>query len=169
MSRKLHWFTESVGFFKSNFFTIFGLGLVAAFGRAIQMKAFGPISLSSHLFLEIVIESARILIFLYALGLTNVRSGVTKVIRVFTRSDSRKKNWYIAFHTLKSQWLGLLTNLMFFLLAAWVINFLIDYADYQTCLFVTLKENQIISDQASVWTFILFYKKYFGDTLYIGF
>ncbi|QHT71041.1 hypothetical protein GXP67_32515 [Rhodocytophaga rosea] len=155
---KLFWFSESVGFFKANFFTIFGLGLVAAIGRAVQMKAFGPISPSSNVILEIVIESARVLIFLYALGLSNVRSGFTKLIRIFSSSDSRKKSWYTAFQKLKNQWLSLLTNMTVFLLSAWVINFLIDYAAYQTCLYATLKSNQIISDQASVWAFILFFK-----------
>jgi hypothetical protein len=155
---KLHWFSETVGFFKANFFTIFGLGLVAAFGRAIQMKAFGPISPFSHLLLEIVIESARLLIFLYALGLANVRNGITKVIQVFTRSESRKKNWAIAFKKFKAQWVSLLINLIVFLVFAWVINFLIDYVAYQTCLYATLKTNQVISDQASVWAFILFFK-----------
>lgn len=156
--KTLTWFSQSVRFFKSHFLTIFGLGLVAAFGRAIQLGAFGPVTTSSHLLLETAIESARVLIFLFALGVANVRTGAIRALRLITNGAMRRKNWNLAVQKIKKQWVALLLNLVVFLVSAWLINLLIDYAAYQTCLYAKLKANQVIAEEASEWTVILFFK-----------
>lgn len=152
------WFIQSIWFCKSHFFTIFGLGLVAAFGRVSQLGAFGPVSSSSHLLLEIVIESVRVMIFLFALGLTNVRIGAVRVAALFTNRNSVSQKWNLALQQVKNQWVVLLLNFMIFLIFAWLINLLIGYTAYQTCLYKQLKTNHIISTEASEWVLILFFK-----------
>lgn len=156
--KSLNWFTHSVWFFKVHFLTIFILGLVAAFGRAIQLGAFGEVTSHSHILLEIVVESARLLIFFYALGLTNIKTGAGKVLKLFTNRVRRMENWRLAMQQVKSRWRIILLNLVAFILMAWMINYLIDYAAYQTCMYAKLKAGQIISDKASEWTLILFFK-----------
>jgi hypothetical protein len=51
-----------------------------------------------------------------------------------------------------------LMSMVIYLLIAWVINLLIDYTAYQTCLYYKLKVNRIISEGASEWVIILFFK-----------
>ncbi len=156
--KTLNWFSHSVWFFKNHFLTIFTLGLVAAFGRAIQLGAFGEITTQSHIFLEIIVELTRLLIFFYTLGLTHIKTGAGRVVKLFTNKASRRKNWHLAMQQLKSKWAVILLNLVTFLFIAWIINYLIDYAAYQTCMYAKLKAGQIISDEASEWALILFFK-----------
>jgi hypothetical protein len=156
--QKLDWIALSIGFFKNHLFTILGLGFLAAVGRATQLGAFCPISNAFDIVLEIGVELVRILIFLYALGLTDMKSGAVSVMRVFSAGANRRKHWKAAVQKLKSHWLALLLNLAAFLIIAWSINYLIDYAAYQTCMYAKMKSSQIIADGASEWAFILFLK-----------
>lgn len=158
LSSRLDWTLHSVQFFRNHFLTIFGLGLFAALGRATQIGAFGQISSGSNILLEVVVETARLLIFLYALGLTNVRTGIAKLVTVLTDKRSRRQNWQLARQKLRLQWAVLLLNLVAFLFIALLINRLIDHIAYQTCLYVTLRAGKLISEQASEWTIILFFK-----------
>ncbi|MCE7060645.1 hypothetical protein [Dyadobacter sp. CY343] len=152
------WIVKSVLFFKNHYLIILALGMAAALGRSAQLKAFGPISQSLHLVLEIGIQSARILIFIYALGLTNVKIGALRAIQIASSRRAWKQNWVIAREKMRRDWAQLLTNMIIYLLIAWVTNLLIDYAAYQTCLFAKLKSNEIISAQSSEWVIILFFK-----------
>jgi hypothetical protein len=156
--KSLDWTIQTVRFFKNHFLIIFGLGLVAAFGRAIQLKAFGPISPLSHTLLEIVVESARVLIFVYALGLTNVKTGVVRLIQLVTNKQGRKQNWRLAIQKIRDKWPSLLINLVAFSVIALLFNKLIDHIAYETCLYITLQTRQIISSQSSEWAIILFFK-----------
>ncbi len=155
---KLDWIAVSIGFFKNHLFTVLGLGFLAAIGRATQLGAFGPISHAFDVLLEIGVESVRILLFLYALGLTDIRTGAVSIMRMFSAGANRRKNWHAAVQKLKSNWLAVILNLAAFLLIAWSINYLIDYAAYQTCMYTKIKSSQIIADEASEWAFILFLK-----------
>lgn len=155
---RLDWLLQSVWFFTDHFFTIFGLGLVAALGRAAQLGAFGQLSSEWNVTLEVGVEGARVLIFLYTLGLTHVKTGVLKIAALFTNKRSRRRNWQLAVQKLRTQWATILLNLLAFSLLAFLINFLIDHIAYQTCLYTTLKAGEVISEQASVWTIILFFK-----------
>ncbi|RIV19990.1 hypothetical protein DYU11_24045 [Fibrisoma montanum] len=145
-------------FIKVNFLPIFGLGLVAAFGRAIQLKAFGPISPLTHTSLEVVIESARILLFFYALGLTNVRTGFTKLAQFVKDKAGRSAGWRLAVKNLRERWLTMLINFVAFLLIAWLFNALINHIAYETCLYITLQSRQLLSEHSSEWVLILFFK-----------
>ena len=156
--QSLDWTAHTIRFIKNHFWIIFGLGLVAAIGRAVQLKAFGPISPSLHLLLEVVIESARILIFFYALGLTNVKTGVVRLVQIATNKQGRRQNWRVAIHKIQDKWPSLLINLLAFLTLAFLFNKLIDHIAYETCLYITLKTRQLISGQASEWAIILFFK-----------
>lgn len=156
--RSLEWLLYTLRFIKDNFLIIFSLGLIAAIGRAIQLRAFGPISPLSHTLLEIIIESARVALVLYVLGLANIKSGLTKIIRVVKDKEARRQNWRVAILKLRQQWSFILINLVAFLLIAYLFNSLIDHVAYETCLYLTLMARQLISEQSSVWALILFFK-----------
>lgn len=155
---RLNWTLHSIRFFQSHFFLIFGLGLVAALGRATQLGAFGQVSAELNVLLEVVVETARILIFLYALGLTRVRTGLVRITTLLTDSRRHRQNVQVAIQNLRSQWAAFFLNIVVFLLIAGLVNRLIDHIAYQTCLYVKLKAGHIIADQASEWTIILFFK-----------
>ncbi|SFC15172.1 hypothetical protein [Spirosoma endophyticum] len=154
----LDWTIQTIRFVKKHFLIIFGLGLVAAFGRAIQLRAFGPVSPLSHTLLEMVIEGARILLFFYALGLTNVRTGANRLMQLFTNKQARKQSWRVATQNVRKKWFAMLINFVVFLIIAFLFNVLINHIAYETCLYITLKSRQIISDQTSEWAIILFFK-----------
>ena len=156
--RSLEWTLYTFRFIKDNFLIIFGLGLITAIGRAIQLRAFGPINPVSHILLEIMIESARVALIFYVLGLANIKSGLTKIVRVVRSKESRRQNWRVAIIKLRQQWSIILINLVAFLIVAYLFNLLIDHIAYETCLYITLIARQLISEQSSVWALILFFK-----------
>jgi hypothetical protein len=135
-----------------------GLGLIAALGRVIQLGGFGEITNWMNIVLEVVIESARILLFLYVLGLANIRSGLLRIKHLLTDKDNRKKLLTTTIQKLKKQWFSISLNLIGFLLIAWAINYLIDLLAYETCLYLTLKKDGILADSSSEWTILLFFK-----------
>ena len=68
LSDKLSLLNNTLYFFKKNFITIMALGVIAALGRVIQLGGFGQITSWMNIIIEVLVESARILIFLYVLG-----------------------------------------------------------------------------------------------------
>jgi hypothetical protein len=156
--KSLEWTLYTFQFIRNNFLIIFTLGLIAAIGRTIQLRAFGPISPVTHFSLEILIESARLAIVLYALGLANIRRGVRKVFHFVKKKDSRRQSWQTALARLRREWVAILLNFIAFLLIAFLFNFVIDHIAYETCLYITLTARKLISDQSSEWTLILFFK-----------
>jgi hypothetical protein len=149
---------NTVYFFKKHFLTVIGLGLIAAFGRVIQLGGFGHITGWMNVVLEVVVESARILIFLYVLGLANVKNGILRIKHLLTDKDNRKKLLTNAIHKLKTQWLSLSLNIIGFLVIASIINYLIDLLAYETCLYLSLKTDGILAESSSEWTILLFFK-----------
>jgi hypothetical protein len=95
------------------------LAFIAAFGRVIQLGGFGEITSLMNLFLEVAVESARVFIFLYALGLGSTRIGAFRVKRLFTDKDKRKLVWSAAIQKFKKHPLSISLNLIVFLFAAW--------------------------------------------------
>lgn len=156
--KALDWFNHSILFFRKHFIVIFGLGLVAAFGRTIQLGAFGQIDALTNTILEVIVALVRIAIFLYALGLSNLKTGVLSVSQLFINKANRKQNWHITLEKLRRRWFVLLLNMIAFLVIASIINFLIDHIAYRTCLLYVLKINKIIADTASQWVLLLFFK-----------
>jgi hypothetical protein len=158
LSGKLGCLNNTLVFFKKHLGVIMALGLIAAFGRVIQLEGFGPITPWMNIVLEIVVESVRVLLFLYVLGLASIKNGMLRVGRLFTHKDQRKIHWKVAIQKLKKQWFLLVINLVAFLFLAWVMNYLIDLLAYETCLYLSLKKDGILADAASEWTIILFFK-----------
>lgn len=149
---------NTVYFFKKHFLTIIGFGLIAAFGRVIQLGGFGQISGWMNVVLEVVVESARILLFLYVLGIANVKNGVLRIKHILTHKGDRKKLLTNAIDKLKKHWLPLLLNIIGFLIIASLINYLIDLLAYETCLYLSLKTDGILAESSSEWTILLFFK-----------
>jgi hypothetical protein len=135
-----------------------GLGLIAAVGRVIQLGGFGQITSWMNVILEVIVESARILLFLYVLGLANVKNGILRIRHLLTHKDNRKKLLTNAIHKLKKQWLSLSLNIIGFLVIASIINYLIDLLAYETCLYLSLKSDGILAESSSEWTILLFFK-----------
>ena len=155
---KLSLLFNTFHFLKKHLLVIFGLGLIAAFGRVIQLGGFGQISSRVNIFLEIIVEFVRVLIFLYVLGLASFKKGALRIKQFFTDKHGRKLYWKIAIQKIKNQWAEILLNFFVFLSIAWFINYLIDLLAYQTCLYLTLKQGEILSQSSSEWTIILFFK-----------
>ena len=158
LSDKLSLLTNTLYFFKKHFIVIMGLGLIAALGRVIQLGGFGEITNWMNVILEVVIESARVLLFLYVLGLANIKNGVLQIKHVLTHKNKRKNFLTTAIQKLKMQWFSISLNIIGFLLIAWTINYLIDLLAYKTCLYLTLKKGGILVDSSSEWTILLFFK-----------
>jgi hypothetical protein len=158
LSHQLSWMPETFHFTRTHAHVLFTLGIVAAFGRAIQLGAFGLVSPLVNILLEIIIESSRLIIFIYVLGLANIRKGTIKIKQLVSPAYYRKINWSVAFQKAGRKWPYVLLNLVVFLVIASVINYLINLLAYQTCLYVTLRRDGIISPPASEWVIILFFK-----------
>ena len=124
---------NTIEFFGRHFILIFGLGVVAALGRAIQLGARGEVSGGVDSFLEIVIATARILTFLFVLGESKIGDGVKRVISVFQLDRAQWKSiGSNIIYRLKSNWLALLINLVVYSAIAMMINFLIDNIAYNS-------------------------------------
>ena len=157
-SDKLISLQNAVYFFKKHYLVVIGLGLIAAFGRVIQLGGFGEITSTADVFLEIIIEASRLLLFLYVLGLANVKNGVLRIRRFFTQKNNRKLQWSNTVKKIQQQWLSIVLNFAGFALIAWAINYLINLLAYQTCLYLTLKQNGVLVESSSEWTVLLFFK-----------
>jgi hypothetical protein len=149
---------ETLSFFKRHILTILSLGLIAAVGRVIQLGGFGQITTRTHLMLEVVVESVRIILFLYVLGLASLQKGTLSIRRLVTDRTRRKHYFQTSVQTIRKKWLELLVSFLIFMVIAWLINYAIDLLAYQTCLYLKLKQNEIISPTSSEWTIILFFK-----------
>ena len=125
-SNKLTILNTAIYFIKKHFLVILLLGLISAFGRVIQLGGFGEISSWANIVLEIIVESSRILLFLFVLGLANVKKGMLRIWDLFTKKGMWRSIWNNSIQKLKKQWLSVLLNLSAFLISAWMFNFLID-------------------------------------------
>ena len=155
---KLTTLNNAIYFIKKHFLVILSLGLVSAFGRVIQLGGFGEIPGWVNIVLEIIVEFSRILLFLFVLGLANVKKGILRILDLFIKKDMWRANWSVSIEKIKKQWLSVLLNLVAFLIIAAMFNYLIDQLAYQTCLYLSLKENGILVDSSSEWTILLFFK-----------
>lgn len=156
--KKSHFLKSAICFFRKYFMFITGLGLVAAFGRVIQLGGFGPVSSVMNIMLELVVESARILLIFYVLGIASITNGLSRVKRFFTQKESRKNLRITGIQKMKNQWSLILMNFIGFSLIAWGMNYLIDLLAYQTCLYLALKQGGILAPASSEWTILLFFK-----------
>src|SRR5262245_19159689 len=130
LTNKLDLLYGSIFFFKNHFLTIVGLGLVAAFGRVIQLGGFGEIPTWTNIVLEGIVEASRILIFLFVLGVANIKRGAYQIKRLFTGRSNLKTSWSMATKKLKTQWIQIFLSFFGFLVIVGIINFLIDTLAY---------------------------------------
>ena len=89
---------------------------------------------------------------------SNVKKGILRLRDLFAKKDMWRSNWSVSIQKIKKQWLSILLNLAAFLIIASIFNYLIDQLAYQTCLYLSLKENGILVDSSSEWTILLFFK-----------
>src|SRR5688572_526722 len=82
---KLTILNNAIYFIKKHFLVILLLALISAFGRVIQLGGFGEIPGWANIVLEIIVESSRILLFLFVLGLANVKKGISRIRDLFTK------------------------------------------------------------------------------------
>ena len=157
-SANLEWLSSTILFFRKHFLMIFTLGLIAGIGRVVQLKGFGEISPATNIIMEVIVESARLALFIYILGSASLKMGLARLAGVFEKSEHRTEVLKLAFANFKRKWPILLLNLGGYLLIAWVINLLIDQLAYETCLYLTMQNRGILSADASEWTIILFFK-----------
>lgn len=156
--QSFHCLGNSLLFFRKHLGVILGLGLVAAFGRVIQLGVFGEINSTTHVLLEISIEASRILLFLFVLGLASIKEGLLRIKRFFTQKQNRREGWKNAVQNMKKHWLVIAVNFIGFAAIAWSLNYLIDALAYQTCFFLKLKQDSILTATSSEWTILLFFK-----------
>lgn len=163
LTHSLHWTWATIRFIKQNWPFIISMAFVAAFGRVVQLGAWGPLSPLTHWLLEVIIEGSRLLLFVYTLSLANLPSGLNKFRHLFTgRADWQRTRlgavWRLVLRRLLRGWPALLLNFIAFAMIALVLNAFIDHIAYRTCLYVTLKARQFIAERSSEWVLILFFK-----------
>jgi hypothetical protein len=158
LENNLTWLLHTIYFLKRHYAAVLTLGPIAAFGRVLQLGGFGEVPAWMNVVLEVVVESARVLLFLFVLGFANVRKGVARVRNVFADKERRKLHAKVALRTLKRQCLSVGLNITRFLLIAAGINYLIDLLAYETCLCLALKKEGVLVDSSSEWTVLLFFK-----------
>jgi hypothetical protein len=145
-------------FFRKHCVAILLLGLTAALGRVAQLQGFGPVSGMQNILLEVIVETARIVLLLYVLGMANTRKGMQRIKNIVRSRGNFRNVCSVAFRKLKSNWFTVLLNTAGFLAIAWGINYMIDLTAYETCFYINLKENGILADASSQWTILLFFK-----------
>jgi hypothetical protein len=151
-------FSNTLLFLKKHFLIILALGLVAAFGRVIQLGGLGSIPKWANIALEVIIEFSRLVIVLFVLGMTNIKRGGTFVREVITSWRKMKACLRVAVSRFKTHWVTVSLNLLVFMSTVFIINFMIDQLAYETCLLISLKDNGILSEKSSEWSILLFFK-----------
>lgn len=158
LSKRFDWLWISFGFFRKHLFLIMSLGLVAALGRVTQLGGFGEINSALYIALEVIIESARVLLFLYVLGFSNISKGILRIKNFVTEKVNRKRLVRAAKEKLAKEWPFIFLNVAGFLLIASAFNYLIDLTVYETCFYLSLQQDGILSPTSSEWTMLLFLK-----------
>lgn len=158
LSHQLSCLQTTLYFFKKHFFIILSLGLVAAFGRVIQLGGFGEIAAWANIFLEVVVEAARLFLFLFVLGLANVKKGCLRIWKLFTTAGRRQLSFAVLIRNVRTQGISIILNIIGFSVIAIILNYIINLVAYQTCLFLNLKNNGILAESSSEWTILLFFK-----------
>jgi hypothetical protein len=140
----------SFQFYGSNFIPLLGLMLVAALGRAVQMKAVGEITSGQYLLLEIAVELSRVLLVVLVLGEGNIKRGFRRCKRAFTmKKYERKALWNIMVRNFKAYWPALLWNFTIFCMLAFLINYCIEVIASNQSVLLWLKDWHILHASAS--------------------
>ena len=106
---------------------VLGLSLVAALGRAVQLGAIGPVGAMATAFLEIVVESARVVLFFAVIGMGRVADGLGTVATVLRRPPG---GWRASGRRvrarLRAEWRALIADLAVFGVIAFAVNAAIE-------------------------------------------
>jgi len=149
----------SIDFFGAHFLLVFGAGLLAALGRAIQLGAMHEVSGGGNTLLEIIIETARILTFLLVLGEGSIGKGAQRVKGVFRLNRTQWTSiWSVVIARLKVNWVALVINLLMYSVVVFIINFMIGRVAYDTDLLTMLQNSHILAPKTSEWVLLLFFK-----------
>lgn len=131
------------------------LGLVAAVGRAVQEGAAGEITRGTHLALEIVVESARVVFVLYVLGAGSVSDGWAMLRGFFRKGGGR---WGRLRGLLVGRRRELALSLGGFVLVAGLANIAIFAMAHRWGALAMLQHCGWIAEQAGPWVTVLFLK-----------
>jgi hypothetical protein len=106
---------------------VLGLSLVAALGRAIQLGGLGPVGAVPTAFLEVVVETARLVLFLGVIGLGRVGDGLKTVASAFSRpTGGWRAGGRRVWARLRAEWRALIADIAGFGLIALLINAAIE-------------------------------------------
>jgi hypothetical protein len=155
---QLNLLRSSFQFILHHWLFLFGLGMIAGLGRVAQLGGFGSLPQWAGPALEVVVEGSRVAIFLFVLGLANIRKGLGVFLQVFRFDANAKAAWRRSLGSLRANGFTIGLNLVGFLLIASAVNFLIDHLAYETCLLLSMKGNGLLAMESSEWTVLLFFK-----------
>lgn len=135
------------------------LMLIAALGRAFQMKAAGPVSPFLYWFLEVLVAFARILTLLVVIGFGNIRQGGRNFISVFNmKSQDWRRSGATTMKTFSSDWAVFLMSIIVFSCIAFVMNRSITLVAANGKFLQALKDNHILVQSTSGMPVVFFLK-----------
>ncbi|MFN8345994.1 MAG: hypothetical protein U0X91_13365 [Spirosomataceae bacterium] len=149
---------ETQRFINQHWLKVIGLCLTAAFGRFVQERGMGRISVEWFSVLEILVELSRAVLVLFVVGHGSARAGFRSIAAVFRM---KKADWKQRWNQLKVNVSGnkiaLSVNLVIFMIIGTVANVSIDLL-VQLGLLDWLKSVGFLAASASSWPVILFLK-----------
>lgn len=149
----------SFQFYGRNFFPLLGLMLVAALGRAVQMKAVGEITSGEYILLEIGVELSRVVVVILVLGEGSLKKGFQRCKRAFTLKKSERKTlWHTVVRNFKTYWPALLWNFIIFCMLAFLIDYCIKEIANNQSVLLWLKDQHILHASASANPLVFFLK-----------
>ena len=106
---------------------VLGLSLVAALGRAVQLGGLGPVGPHGTASLEIVVESARVLLFCAVIGMGRVLDGLRTVASIVPRPPAGWRASATAVRArLRAEWPVLIPDVVGFGVIAFGVNAAIE-------------------------------------------
>lgn len=135
------------------------LMLVAALGRAFQMKAAGPVSPFLYWFLEMLVAFARILTLLVIGGFGSIRQGGRNFIGILKmKSQDWRQAGAATMKTFSHDWAVFLMSIIVFSCIAFVMNRSITLVAANDKFLQALKDNHILVQSASGMPVVFFLK-----------
>ena len=124
----------SVKFYAKYAASIIGLGLLSSVGRAMQLGWSEYLSGMQHLLLEIVVEAARLAIFLVVVGEGSFTAGVMRI-----KSVCNMTNHVSIWNNLKGRWVAVIWSIAAFIIFACLVNVVIDRIANNDAVFSTVR------------------------------
>ena len=113
--------TQSIRFYARYAIPIIGPGLLSSVGRAIQLGWSEYLSGMEYLLLELMVEAARVAIFLAVVGEGSFTAGVTAIKSVWNTAG------YVSiWNNLKARWVAVIWSIAAFIIFACLVNLVIN-------------------------------------------